>query len=240
MRTEFAGGEAGSVSGGLVTCLAGAEAVLDPAGALWLPASRALVVADLHLEKASSFARRRIFLPPYDSIATLARLADVVARRSPAIVVCLGDSFHDCDGACRLGAAARARLAELQRGRTWIWVAGNHDPAPPAALGGEAAEWLALDGLTLRHKPSPGPAPGEIAGHLHPAARLCRNGASLRRRAFAGDGERLILPAFGALAGGLNVLDEAFAGLFLAGGLTAFLLGRWQLYPMLAPALSRD
>ncbi|HEX2257551.1 MAG TPA: ligase-associated DNA damage response endonuclease PdeM [Afifellaceae bacterium] len=240
MRTDFAGGEAEAVPAGLVVGLAGAEAVLDPAGALWLPASRALVVADLHLEKASSFARRRVFLPPYDSLATLARLGEVIERRAPSIVVCLGDSLHDVDGADRLGAAARTRLAALQEGRTWVWMAGNHDPAPPAALGGEAADILTLDGLTFRHEPSPGPAKGEVAGHLHPAARLCRNGASLRRRAFALGGERLIMPAFGALAGGLNILDEAFAGLFPAGGLTAFLLGRQRLFPLFASALSPD
>lgn len=243
MRTEFAGGESGmggTSPAGLAISLAGAEAVLDPAGALWLPASRALVVADLHLEKASSFARRRVFLPPYDSLATLARLGALVARRAPAVVVCLGDSFHDSEAAGRLGAAARARLAELQRGRSWIWVAGNHDPEPPDALGGEAAETLTLEGLSLRHAPSPGPARGEVAGHLHPAARLCRNGSSIRRRAFAGDGERLVLPAFGALAGGLNILDEAFASLFPAGRLSAFLLGRQRLFAVLATVLSPD
>lgn len=242
MRTEVAGGEGGSGTGpaGLAMTLAGAQAVLDPSGALWLPASRTLVVADLHLEKASSFARRRIFLPPYDSLATLARLAELIERRAPATIICLGDSFHDPDGAGRLGAAERARLVEMQRGRSWVWLAGNHDPAPPAALGGEAAEMLQFDGLTLRHEPSPGPAPGEVAGHLHPAARLCRNGASIRRRAFASDGTRLVLPTFGTLTGGLNVLDEAFGGLFRTGSLSAFLLGRRRLFPVLSSALSPD
>ena len=240
MRTEFASGEVASHSSGLVTGLAGAEIVLDPAGALWLPASRALVVADLHLEKASSFGRRRVFLPPYDSLATLARLAELIARRAPEIVVCLGDSFHDRDGAGRLGAAERSLLQEVQRGRSWIWLAGNHDPNPPATLGGEWAATLRLQGLSFRHEPSPGPAPGEVAGHLHPAARLCRNGSSVRRRAFASDGERLILPAFGALAGGLNMLDCAFGGLFQQARLAGFLLGRQRLFPVPASALSPD
>lgn len=241
MRTEFAGGEGGMRGpAGLAMDLAGAGVVLDPAGALWLPASRALVVADLHLEKASSFARRRVFLPPYDSLATLSRLSELIERRAPATMICLGDSFHDGDGAGRLGAAERSRLAGLQRGRTWVWVAGNHDPAPPAALGGEAAETLTLAGLTFRHEPSPGSAPGEVAGHLHPAARLCRNGVSIRRRAFAGDRERLILPAFGALTGGLNVLHEAFGGLFRLDRLSAFLLGRQRLFPVAASVLSSD
>jgi uncharacterized protein len=240
VRTDFAGGEAEGGPFGLAIDLAGREVVLDPAGALWLPKGRALVVADLHLEKASSLARRRVFLPPYDSIATLDRLAELIERRGPSIVACLGDSFHDPDGGSRLGSAARTRLSELQRRRTWLWVAGNHDPLPPDGLGGEATETLALEGLTLRHAPSSGQAPGEVAGHLHPAARLCRNGASLRRRAFACDGERLILPAFGALAGGLNVLDEAFASLFRAGGLIAFLLGRERLFPLPGSALAAD
>lgn len=240
MRTELAGGEAEGGPFGLTIDLAGSEIVLDPAGALWLPKDRALVVADLHLEKASSLARRRVFLPPYDSIATLGRLAELIDRRAPSVVTCLGDSFHDPDGAGRLGPGARVRLSELQSGRTWIWVAGNHDPAVPAGLGGEAADVLTLEGLTLRHAPSPGSAPGEVAGHLHPAARLCRNGASLRRRAFASDGERLILPAFGALAGGLNVLDEAFASLFRPGGLIAFLLGRERLFPVAGSVLAAD
>lgn len=222
----------------LAFSLAGCEAVLDRAGALYLPESRALVVADLHLEKASSLARAGYLLPPYDSAATLALLERLIDRRRPATVVCLGDSFHDCGGAARLGAAEQAKLAKLQRGRRWIWVAGNHDPQPLPQLGGEAAAELRLDRLTLRHEPRPHAAPGEVAGHLHPAARL-RRGAGVRRRAFVSDGSRLVLPAFGVLAGGLNVLDGAFRPLF-AGAFLAFMLGERRVYAVSPTALAPD
>ncbi|MGQ7790968.1 ligase-associated DNA damage response endonuclease PdeM [Faunimonas sp. B44] len=219
--------------------IAGCEAVLDGAGALWLAASRTLVVSDLHLEKASSFARRGMLLPPYDTGATLAALAALVGARDPRRVICLGDSFHDRGGPDRLDRACRTAISELQRGRDWIWVAGNHDPDLPAAIGGEIAAAFAQDGLTFRHEPSAGAAPGEVAGHLHPAAKIARHGRSVRRRAFVGDGERLVLPAFGVLAGGLNVLDRAFAGLF-GGAFLAFMIGERRLYPVAPHALAGD
>jgi len=220
--------------------LAGTEIALDPAGALWLPASRTLVVADLHLEKASALARRRLFLPPYDSAATLHALARLVARRNPARVICLGDSFHDEGGAGRLGGAETARLGALQAGRDWVWISGNHDPALPAGLPGKCADVIVIDGLTLRHEPHAGAAAGEVAGHLHPAAKVRRHGRSVRRRAFVSDGSRLILPAFGVLSGGLNVLDRAFAGLFGADGLRAFMLGQSRIFAVARPALRPD
>ena len=126
---------------------AGVDIALDPAGALWLPASRTLVVADLHLEKASALARRRLFLPPYDSAATLSALARLIARRNPQRVICLGDSFHDEDGAGRLGRPDKARLSALQAGREWIWISGNHDPALPDDLSGSRADIILADGL---------------------------------------------------------------------------------------------
>ncbi|MGH6924513.1 MAG: ligase-associated DNA damage response endonuclease PdeM [Propylenella sp.] len=220
--------------------IAGAEVVLDPAGALWVQASRTLVVADLHLEKASSFARRGMLLPPYDTGATLAHLAQVVARRNPRRVIALGDSFHDVEGYGRLADADRLRLATLQGGREWIWIKGNHDPEFPEGVGGDAVAELSADGLLFRHEPAESDAPGEVAGHLHPAAKIRGNGRSVRCRAFATDGTRMILPAFGVLAGGLNVLDRAFATLFAPGALRPYLIGDGRLFPVAFEALCPD
>ena len=215
--------------------IAGAALVADPSGALVWPGERTLVVADLHLEKGSSLAARRgTLLPPYDTAATLAALTRVVARLDPRRVVALGDSFHDPAGPSRLAGEMREALGALMRGRDWIWVAGNHDPGPPG-LGGDAVPELRLGPLRLRHEPGAGAGEGDVAGHLHPAARLLWRGRSLRRRCFATDGRRLVLPAFGAYAGGLNVLDAAFATVFRSRP-RVMLLGRAQVYPV-SPAL---
>jgi uncharacterized protein len=208
-------------------------------GALWWADERLLVVADLHLEKGSSFARRGQLLPPYDTAETLARLACVIERHQPATVVALGDSFHDVDGPARMAPGDAAALDRLQRRRTWIWIAGNHDPNGCPAPGGDHVEELAIGRLVFRHEPAGGPAAGEIVGHLHPAARVVGRGGSVRRRCFVGDGERLIAPAFGAYAGGFNVLDRAFAGLF-ARPPTAFVLGSDRVYAVRASGLQRD
>ncbi len=200
-------------------------------GALWQNSDRLLIVADLHLEKGSSFARRGQLLPPYDTAATLAALSELVFRLDPAAVVALGDSFHDNAGAERLGSYDRAALSALQRGREWLWVAGNHDDDLPAAIGGEHVSSIAMGPLTLRHEPSESDGDGEIAGHLHPAARVAGRAGSVRRRCFIGDGSRLILPAFGAYAGGLNVLDLAFRS-FFPRRFTAFVLGNEAVYPV--------
>jgi DNA ligase-associated metallophosphoesterase len=220
--------------------IAGTSAVLDPAGALWLPESRTLIVADLHLEKGSAFARQGMFLPPYDTHATLALLARLVARREPRAVVCLGDSFHDRGGFGRLGDSDRRTLAHLQRGRSWVWVTGNHDRELPADTGGDIVAQFACQGLTFRHEPTPAPADGEVAGHLHPSAKVRSRGRSVRCRAFATDGVRMVLPAFGVLTGGLNVLDRAFAPLFPAAVLRAVLIGGGRLFPVSYSALCPD
>ncbi len=210
----------------------GAELAADRSGALWWPERRLLAVADLHLEKGSAYAARGQFLPPYDTSATLARLEDVVERLRPAHVVAMGDTFHDEGAASRMGAAARARLAALvARVGTWTWIAGNHDPAPPGDLGGEIAETAAVGPLLFRHEPQARPVPGEIAGHLHPAATVVVRGRGLRRRCFAADGTRLVMPAFGAYAGGLDVRDPAIAGLF-AGRFHAWMLGEGTAHPV--------
>lgn len=216
---DYAHAECGS----LLTRIGSAEAMLRCSGALWLAAARTLVVADLHLEKGSSYAARGQMLPPYDTRETLKRLSAEVEALSPAIVILLGDTFHDRRSEERLAADDAEMLRELARGRTLVWVVGNHDADGPRALPGEIAAELELCGLTLRHEPRAGLQPGEVSGHLHPAARVKATRGSVRRRCFVTDSERAILPAFGAYAGGLNVRDKAFAGLFarspLAGAL---------------------
>jgi len=216
-------------------CLVGVFGVVlevFPEGALWWDHERLLVVSDLHLEKGSAFARRGQLLPPYDTAETLSRLSALIARLVPKTVVALGDSFHDDGGPARTSPRDRVTLAALQVGRDWVWVAGNHDREPPAGLAGDHVEALALGPLTFRHEPQPAPAEGEVAGHLHPCARVIGRGRSVRRPCFAGDGYRLILPAFGAYAGGLDVLDKAFAGLFSPATFRAYMLGDDRVYPV--------
>ena len=202
------------VGSAIRVAVAGAQAWLRASGALWLPGDAALVAADLHLEKGSAYAARGQLLPPYDTRDALARLGAEIEALDPRLVVMLGDSFHDGEAETRLCAEDARTLVALARGRTLIWVTGNHDPRPPAALPGEAVDAMSVAGLTLRHEPADGRAWAEVAGHLHPCARIAAGGRSVRRRCFVTDGARLILPAFGAYAGGLNIRDAAFAGLF--------------------------
>ena len=206
----------------------GTALVADPAGALYWPRESVLAIADLHLEKGSSFAKRGVLLPPYDTAATLARLAAVVMRYAPRCVIALGDSFHDGGGPDRLADADRTQLRALQAGRDWIWITGNHDPEPAQNIGGQFGGALAIGDLTFRHIPS-GSA-GEIAGHLHPVARVSHRGRAVSRRCFAADALRMVMPAFGAFAGGLNIRDAAFADLFGTLAFTAHMLGDGRLY----------
>ena len=208
----------------------GEAALCDPRGALFLPDFRLLVVSDLHLEKGSAFARRGRLLPPYDTGATLDLLDRVIADHRPRVVVSLGDSFHDGGGAQRMPPPYRERLIAMMRGRDWIWIAGNHDPAAPADLPGAVADEMAFGRLCLRHEPRPGAAAGEIAGHLHPGAMVVQRGRAVRRRCFATDGDRLVMPAFGAYTGMLNVLDAAFAPLLRRERLVAHMLGQARVY----------
>ena len=214
--------------------LAGEALVADVAGALYWPAERLLVVADLHLEKGSAFAARGMLLPPYDTVATLERLAGLMSRYAPRAVVALGDNFHDGGGPGRLAPADRAMLFALQRGRAWIWIAGNHDPDPGEGIGGVFADSLALGPLVFRHEPEAGASPGEIAGHLHPCARIHRRGRVVTRRCFASDSTRLVMPAFGAYTGGLDIRHDAFAAVFGGRAFTTHLLGRERLYAFAA------
>ncbi|MGH6768237.1 MAG: ligase-associated DNA damage response endonuclease PdeM [Xanthobacteraceae bacterium] len=214
--------------------LVGVSLVADCAGALYWPEEGLLVVADLHLEKGSSFATRGVLLPPYDTAATLARLGALVARYAPRSVVALGDSFHDGAGPGRVLPDDRSTLSGLQRGRDWLWIAGNHDPEPVRDLGGTSAATLAVGPIVFRHTPQPGDSAGEIAGHLHPVARVNGRGRTVSRRCFATDSRRLVMPAFGAYAGGLNIRDAAFADVFDTLKFTAYLLGDERLYAIAA------
>src|ERR1700759_5424512 len=212
--------------------IAGITLTADISGALFWDEQSLLVVSDLHLEKGSSFAARGILLPPYDTVATLSRLSAVIARHDPRMVIALGDSFHDRDAHERLSEADREALGALQARRDWIWISGNHDPALPRDLGGVVATEVAIGPVTFRHEPTG--ASGEIAGHLHPKARVATRARSMERRCFACDGERAVMPAFGAYTGGLSIRDAAFSKIFQALGFVAHVLGDVRLHPIAA------
>jgi DNA ligase-associated metallophosphoesterase len=225
------------ICGSLSVRIAGEACVLRCSGAMWVPAYGALIVADLHLEKGSAFAVRGQLLPPYDSRATLDRLEAEIVELDPAMVVLLGDSFHDTKAIPRMAADDRARLDRLAAGRDWLWLEGNHDREALARdadtashLPGRIVGDMALGALRLTHEPEAQSADddrrGEVAGHLHPAAKVAAYGRGVRRPCFVTDGSRIVLPAFGAFTGGLNVLDPAIADLFAA--------------PPMAAALGRD
>lgn len=222
----------------IVIC--GKRLIADASGGLYWPDERLLIVSDLHLEKGSSAASKGTLLPPYDSHATLMKLAETIDKYDPARVVALGDSLHDARAAERIGPDNLAAIAIMQEGREWFWVAGNHDPEIPTLLGGRPAQELLVGGLRLRHEPCNGPVTHEIAGHLHPAARLATHGTAIRRPCFVGNGQRLVMPAFGAFTGGLNVLDEAFAPLFGSDGLQVWMLGHDGAYPVAARRLRAE
>ena len=205
---------AASPCGGLRTRLNGAAVTLRPSGALWIEAARMLVVADLHLEKGSSYAMRGQMLPPYDTRDTLRRLQAEVLAAAPEAVVLLGDTFHDRSSEDRLARDDAEGLRALSGLSRLIWVVGNHDADGPRRLPGEVAAEISVEGLILRHEPTPGRQDGEVAGHLHPCARVVASRGSVRRRCFVTDGARMVVPAFGAYAGGLSIRDEAFSGLF--------------------------
>jgi DNA ligase-associated metallophosphoesterase len=207
----------------------GETVLLDPHGAAFCPAHRALIVGDMHFEKGTSYARSGQLLPPYDSRATLLKLAEVVGRHQPSVIIALGDSFHDRKAGARLGQEERAMLETLKRVADFVWITGNHDPEPPAWLGGHVAAQLTLGGLTLRHEPHPNLHLGEVAGHLHPCASVAKWGRSVRRRCFVSDGLRLVLPSFGAYTGGLDVRQAPITSLF-AGPFHAYMLGSRRVY----------
>lgn len=183
---------------------AGHELRALPQGALFWPARQALLVADLHFEKASWFAARGQMLPPYDSLATLGALAELVAATQARELWCLGDSFHDSEGCERLPVKAREMLTALTAALDWYWITGNHDAALIDHCGGTILEEAEIGGLVLRHEADRMDRRPELSGHFHPKLRVQVRGRQVARRCFVATATKLILPAFGALTGGLD------------------------------------
>jgi DNA ligase-associated metallophosphoesterase len=176
-----------------------------PQGALFWPQRKALIVADLHFEKASWFARFGQMLPPYDSIATMSDLEALIIATQAKELWCLGDSFHDADGAARLEAQARQLCEKLAGELDWYWIVGNHDAAMASPPCGTVLAEAKVEGLMFRHEADPAETRPELSGHFHPKLRLTLKGRHVARRCFVAGGKKLILPAFGALTGGLDV-----------------------------------
>jgi DNA ligase-associated metallophosphoesterase len=220
--------------------VSGRSMIADQSGALFWPSEDALIIADMHLEKGSHFAQRGQMLPPYDTRATLLALAEAIDRYEVENIIALGDSFHDEQGPERMSSGDREILAILQDDHEWYWVTGNHDPRLPETIGGVVLNELMIGGLTLRHEPACGPVTHEVAGHMHPAAKISLYGHALRRPCFVGNGRRMILPAFGAYTGGLNVLDAAFEPLFGNDGFNVCMMGHEGLYPVATRLLRED
>ncbi len=186
---------------------AGEDWQLASARALFWPRENALLVADLHLEKGSFFAKHGQMLPPYDSRETLERIADAIRLTGARRVFCLGDNFHDAGGATRLEPHAAGMLDALTRASDWVWIAGNHDQGHVPC--GTAVTELAVGGLVLRHEAMPGERRAELSGHFHPRLRVNARGRMISRPCWAASERKLILPAFGTLTGGLDVSDPA-------------------------------
>ncbi|WP_286721897.1 ligase-associated DNA damage response endonuclease PdeM [Devosia sp. 63-57] len=201
-----------------------------PSGGLFWHAQSTLLVADLHFEKMASFARRGQMLPPYDTGMTLSRLEADMRRTGARRLVSLGDTFHRADSSALLTQADRLRLDTLVETAECIWLSGNHDPAPHA-IGGTCLPELTLSGLTFVHEPRKGQT-GVISGHLHPAARIAVEGRSTRKPCFVHDNRLMILPAYGASTGAINIMSHPFVGLFHWPALEVTMLGRDRTYPV--------
>lgn len=211
---------------------AGARLVLDARGAAYLPKTSTLIVSDLHLEKGSYFAARGVPVPVCDTRETLDRLADVVAAYKPSQVVCLGDSFHDRSAGVRLCADDLAELARIARHvPDWVWVSGNHDPQPPDGLTGRGTFRLDMDRLTLSHQPVE-PQAGQIVGHYHPKLKFWLKGHKVAGPCFVAGDDLLVMPAFGAFTGGLQVTRDAPWPGLLGPSWRQYLIFNAQLWPV--------
>lgn len=219
----------------------------DHEGGLFWPKHNCLIVSDLHLEKGAAMAAGGYLIPPYDTGETLIKLRSCIERWKPEKVICLGDSFHRDDSASSLPLLYRVQLSELMQAKDWVWISGNHDPNSPAELQGNCHEELAIGPLIFRHEQVGEQAGdnlfagqyGEISGHLHPCAVIHRRNKRLRRRCFVSDNRRLILPAFGAFTGGLNIYHKAYWGLFDQDELRVWMLGQKQIYELSGSQLSQ-
>ena len=219
--------------------LGGLELIPDLSGALLAPDLKSLLVADLHLEKASNMARRGVHLPPYDTRATLALLEAVIAHALPQRLIFLGDSFHDDGARERIDGTDLAKLREVTERAETIWITGNHDPHPPSDIGGRIASEVALGDVTLRHEPSPlAEGEFEIAGHLHPGATVSQRGKRIRCKCLIGNGQRLVMPAFGSFTGALSISSEPFKKIFAANDFHVWMLGDRAIYKFPAKRVS--
>jgi uncharacterized protein len=226
-----------TLAGGYAFTLHQTAVVALPQAFLWLPRTKTLVASDLHFEKGSAFAAKGALLPPFDTAETLGRLRGVIEALRPELLIALGDSFHDIDADGRLHGQDKDQLLAMSRAVTTIWIEGNHDPEVPSWLIGQRCATFVHDGLTFTHEPT-GHVAGEVAGHLHPCARVTgTSGRSIRRRCFISDGRTLVMPAAGAFTGGLNVRDAAFDGLF-ANAPTALIPGGNQRAPTKVRAIA--
>ncbi|MGB3722413.1 MAG: ligase-associated DNA damage response endonuclease PdeM [Pacificimonas sp.] len=219
---------------------AGHELIPLRDAALYWPARRALLLADLHLEKASWYAARGQMLPPYDSLKTLEDVERVVSATGARELWCLGDSFHDAKGCDRLPDDARALLESLTARVAWTWITGNHDPLAAEGVyelcGGRIVEEIEVDGLLLRHEAEPGETRPELSGHFHPKLRMRTRRGGVSRRCFVVSDRKIILPAFGALTGGLDAGAPPILKAMGAGGANALIPTRDKLlrFPLAA------
>ena len=216
------------------------EFVPDQSGAIFWPFEETLIVSDLHFEKGSSFARHGILLPPYDTRETLLRLEHVIEIFRPRKVIVLGDSLHDVNGIETMSNEDLTHIHRLQSGCEWIWLTGNHDPTVPVQLGGTVVKEIECQGLSFRHTPKWSQSDYEIAGHLHPVAKISRRGRQIRRRCFISNKRSLVVPAFGSYAGGMNILDDEFLPCFENQKPAIWILGEKDVFQISADRLIRD
>jgi hypothetical protein len=211
--------------------LSGLDLVPDLSGALYVPDFKTLLIADLHLEKASNMAKRGVHLPPYDTRASLTQLEAVISHSRPEQLIFLGDSFHDDEARERIAELDLTSLRALSMGVATIWITGNHDPHPPTDIGGRIVDEVVLGGVTLRHEPKLlKPEEFEIAGHLHPGAAVSQRGRHIHCKCFIADGSRLVMPAFGSFTGALSISAAPFKKLFAAKDFHVWMLGDRAIY----------
>jgi uncharacterized protein len=220
----------GGLSKTHVISLGGIKFVPHISGALYAPDFKTLLVADLHLEQGTSLARRGIHVPPYDTGMTLALLESVLAETRPWRLVLLGDSFHDAGAHAMIDADNRTKLLQITSETETIWISGNHDPEPLLGIGGICVAEHHLDHIRLRHQPKARLDHNEIAGHLHPGATVVQRGIAARGKCFVADGRRIIMPAFGAYTGALNVRSPAFANLLSEEQGQVWLIGKQAIH----------